>query len=114
MRSETTSKLHVLQNRVNKTKTTPKGGKVVKAMRYKLKEVRKERGLTQEEVAEKIGICMRYYQKIEAGESTGAVWVWDALEELLRVNQQQLRALLDIHLSPASSRLGHQVDRRFL
>ena len=44
-------------------------------MRETLKNARKEKGLTQQAVADHLGIGLRYYQKIEAGERTGGrIW----------------------------------------
>lgn len=61
-------------------------------MRENLKRRRIEKGLTQQQVADRLGISLRYYQKIEAGDSTGGFEVWDALEDILGTHQRILRA----------------------
>ena len=60
-------------------------------MRKNLKEARQKAGMTQKEVAEKLGITEAHYQKIEYGEITGKVTMWDKLEDLFNVNQRLLR-----------------------
>lgn len=60
-------------------------------MRNKLKKAREEHGLTQEEMAEYLGIGIRQYQRLEAGTSNGSFPHWDALEDLLGVHQRILR-----------------------
>lgn len=63
-------------------------------MRENLKKARKEAGMTQEQVAEKIGISLVYYQKIEQGTRTGDFYIWDTLEDLFNVHQRKLREIL--------------------
>lgn len=60
-------------------------------MRSKLKIVRQSMDMTQQEMADKLGITLRYYQKIEAGERTGDFEIWDALEDLTGIHQRILR-----------------------
>lgn len=60
----------------------------------KLKKARKEAGLTQQQMADKLDISLRYYQQIEAGSRTGDFIIWDTLEDLLMVHQRILRELL--------------------
>lgn len=60
-------------------------------MRENLKAARKAKGLTQQEMADKLGIIERYYKAIESGERLGAIWIWDGLEDILGVNQRTLR-----------------------
>lgn len=59
--------------------------------RYTLQKARKDKGLTQQAVADYLGIGLRHYQKIEYGEIEGAIWVWDQLEDLFAIHQRQLR-----------------------
>ena len=60
-------------------------------MRANLKKARMEAGLTQEQMAEKIDISHRQYQRLEAGKSNGVYRHWDALEDLLGIHQRILR-----------------------
>lgn len=60
-------------------------------MRKNLKEARKRAGLTQQVMADKLGIDLRYYQFIESGDRTGNFTLWDSLEDLLGVHQRILR-----------------------
>lgn len=60
-------------------------------MRERLKEERKKKGLTQQAMAEKLGISLVYYQKIESGERMGAVELWDVMEDITGVHQRILR-----------------------
>lgn len=69
-------------------------------MRNNLKEARKNAGLTQEKMAERLGIGLRHYKKIEKGETLGSIPLWDALEDVLGVNQRVLR---EMHLDKADS-----------
>ncbi|MCI9333076.1 MAG: helix-turn-helix transcriptional regulator [Oscillibacter sp.] len=62
-------------------------------MRKNLKAARKAAGLTQQAMADKLGIHDRYYKAIESGERLGAIWMWDRLEDLLGVNQRFLREI---------------------
>lgn len=59
--------------------------------RAALKQARKDAGMTQQEVADRLGISLRYYQKIEEGSRTGDFEIWDALEDLFSVHQRELR-----------------------
>ena len=58
-----------------------------------LKNARQEAGMTQQQVADRLNINLRYYQKIEAGESTGSFEIWDALEDMLKIHQRKLREI---------------------
>ena len=72
-----------------------------------MREARLAAGLTQEKMAEELGVGLRHYQKIEAGDSNGSFVIWDALEDLLGVHQRKLRERTDIHPVPAENQLGH-------
>lgn len=72
-------------------------------MRKNLKEVRTAAGLTQQQIADKLEISLRYYQKIEAGERTGDFAIWDALEDIFNVHQRKLRELSEKHPDPVNS-----------
>ena len=56
--------------------------------RENLKAARKAKGLTQQQMAEKLGISMRYYQQIEAGDRTGDFVIWDTLEDITGTHQR--------------------------
>lgn len=60
-------------------------------MREKLKAARQAKGMTQQQMADALGISLNYYQKIEAGERTGDFQIWDALEDLTGIHQRKLR-----------------------
>ena len=62
--------------------------------RDKLKSARKDKGMTQQQVADWLGIDMRYYQTIEAGQRTGNFQIWDRLEDLFSIHQKKLREIL--------------------
>jgi transcriptional regulator with XRE-family HTH domain len=68
-------------------------------MRENLRKARKARKWTQQEVADKIGVTLNYYQRVEYGRIGGAFWVWDALEDLFGVHQRMLRDSPDIERS---------------
>ena len=68
--------------------------------RENLKNARKAAGLTQQALADKLEIDLRYYKSIESGERLGGIWIWDALEDCLGVNQCVLR---EIHHGKANS-----------
>ena len=60
-------------------------------MREHLRAARKAAGLTQQEVADRLGLTLNHYQKIEYAILNGSFAVWDALEDLLGVHQRVLR-----------------------
>ena len=60
-------------------------------MRPNLKKARLEAGLTQQQLADKLGVSLRYYKYIEAGQVTGHVELWDELEDLFDIHQRVLR-----------------------
>lgn len=60
--------------------------------RENLKQARNDKGMTQQQVADHLGISLRYYQKLEAGNRTGDFEIWDALEDMFGVHQRKLRA----------------------
>ena len=66
-------------------------------MRRKLKEARQVAGMTQQEVADKLNIGLRYYKMIEAGRTVGRVELWDKLEDLFNVHQRKLREISENH-----------------
>lgn len=62
-------------------------------MRRNLQEARKGLRLTQQALADKLGISLRYYQNIEAGTRTGTFELWDTLEDITGIHQRILRRL---------------------
>lgn len=66
-------------------------------MRENLKKARQEAGLTQQKIADKLGIGIRQYQRIEKGDSHGTFELWDMLEDITGIHQRKLREIQDIH-----------------
>lgn len=64
-----------------------------------LKAAREEAGMTQQQVAEHLGISLRNYCRLESGQIMGRIAYWDELEDLFEVNQRELR-----RQGPASGR----------
>ena len=62
-------------------------------MRENLKNARKAARLTQQAMADKLGISLRYYQQIEAGDRTGDFGIWDNLEDITGIHQRILRVI---------------------
>lgn len=62
-------------------------------MRKVLKEARIATGMTQQEVADMVGIDYTYYQKIEDGKRTGNFYIWDMLEDIFGIHQRKLREM---------------------
>lgn len=62
-------------------------------MRRNLKEARQKAGMTQQQVANKLGISLRYYQNLEQGTRTGDFEIWDNLEDLFNLHQRELRKM---------------------
>lgn len=60
-------------------------------MRDNLKAARKVAGMTQQAMADRLGISLRYYQQIEAGDRTGDFEIWDNLEDITGIHQRILR-----------------------
>lgn len=60
-------------------------------MRINLKNARKEKGMTQKEVAEYLKVSARCYQSIELGKRDGKFEYWDKLEDLFGIHQRILR-----------------------
>lgn len=63
-------------------------------MRENLKKAREAAKMTQQQVADYIGISLVYYQKIEQGSRTGDYWIWDILENLFNLHQRKLREIV--------------------
>jgi len=67
-------------------------------MRENLRQARRDKGMTQQDIANELGITLRHYQKIEYANLRGPFEVWDALEDLLGVHQRILRENTSNHL----------------
>lgn len=76
-------------------------------MRKKLKEARQKAGMTQQQMADKLHVGLRHYQKIEAGETNGSFEVWDALEDILGIHQRKLREISNTRHVQGGNRLEH-------
>lgn len=61
--------------------------------RKNLKEARKKAGMTQQQMAEYLGISETAYQNIEYGICIGKIKHWDKLEDLFGVHQRVLREI---------------------
>lgn len=60
-------------------------------MRNNLIKARKDKNLTQSQIAKYLKISERHYQNIEYGIRKGSFEVWDKLEDLFKIPQRQLR-----------------------
>ena len=69
-------------------------------MRENLKKARKDAGMTQQQVADRLEISLRQYQRMESGISVGDISLWDMLEDTFNVHQRVLR---EIHPGKADS-----------
>lgn len=49
--------------------------------------------MTQQQMADKLEIGLRHYKKIESGETLGSIPLWDAMEDILKINQRVLREI---------------------
>lgn len=76
-------------------------------MRKNLKEARQKAGMTQQEMADKLEINIRHYQKIESGEIGGSFDAWDALEDMFGVHQRILREISSNRPDKATSQTEH-------
>jgi Uncharacterized protein conserved in bacteria len=72
-------------------------------MRENLKKARLDMGMTQQAMADRLFITLRYYQKIESGDALGAISLWDAMEDLFLISQRDLR-----YLNPRCVRASNQ------
>lgn len=72
-------------------------------MRENLKNARKDKNMTQQAVADYLGISLRYYQNIEQGSRTGDFEIWDNLEDLFNIHQWKLREISNNHHAQADN-----------
>lgn len=73
-------------------------------MRATLKQARQDAGLTQQAIADKLGIGLRQYQRIESGDSYGTFELWDSLEDMFNIHQRKLREISENHPCPEANR----------
>ena len=73
-------------------------------MRERLKKARQDAGLTQQELADRLGISLRHYQNIESGNRTGDFMIWDQLEDITGIHQRKLREIEAIRPGREASR----------
>lgn len=73
-------------------------------MRNNLKKARREKNLTQQQMADTLGICLRYYKQIESGSRTGDFEIWDNLEDITGIHQRILREISENHHDIKDSR----------
>lgn len=62
-------------------------------MRKILKEARQAAGLTQQQMADKLGISIRHYKYMESGKIVGSVELWNNLEDITGIHQRKLREI---------------------
>lgn len=62
-------------------------------MRKNLKEARRKAGMTQQQMADRLEISLRYYQNIETGDRIGDFIIWDTLEDITGIHQRVLREI---------------------
>lgn len=71
--------------------------------RENLKNARKAAGMTQQQMADKLGIGLRHYKYIEAGTVIGNIQIWDELEDITGIHQRKLREISENHHDKADS-----------
>lgn len=59
-------------------------------MNKSLKVMRARRGLTQEQMAERMGWSRQYYAKAENGKSIGSIRFWQRLQEAFDVPDEEM------------------------
>ena len=66
-------------------------------LRRNLQAAREAASLTQQAMADKLGISLRHYKYIEAGRVIGNIQIWDDLEDIIGIHQRKLREIADSH-----------------
>jgi transcriptional regulator with XRE-family HTH domain len=64
-------------------------------MRVELKKARKKVNLTLAVLARLAGVSESYLSRLESGSKSGSVHIWDRLEGILGVRQQELRRMAE-------------------
>ena len=75
--------------------------------RNNLKEARQKAGMTQQQMADKLGLTLGHYQKIEYNKLNGSFEVWDALEDILGIHQRKLREISSNHHDSKENQQEH-------
>ena len=60
-------------------------------MRKLLRQARKDKGLTQQQLADLLGVKLITYKRIEYGQRIGRIETWDKLEDIFGIHQRLLR-----------------------
>ena len=81
-------------------------------MRQNLKEARQKAGMTQQQMADRLGLTLGHYQKIEYNKLNGSFLVWDALEDILGIHQRILRVISNYHPAPKVNTLDHRNNQQ--
>lgn len=68
--------------------------------------------MTQQQMADKLDISLRYYQNIEKGDRTGDFILWDTLEDITGVHQRILREISSNHPDQEDNPEKHPVCPR--
>ncbi len=63
-------------------------------MRKNLKEARQKAGMTQQQMADTLGISIRYYQNIETGDRAGSFYIWKILLVFINGNSERLKKII--------------------
>lgn len=58
-----------------------------------LNKTRKEKGISATQMANTLGVTRRYYLSIESGDRMGTPPLWDAIEDIIGINQRKLRQI---------------------
>lgn len=72
--------------------------------RENLKKARQAAGFTQQQMADKLGICLRHYKYIESGKVIGSIDIWDTLEDITGIHQRKLREISETHHGKVDNR----------
>ncbi len=64
--------------------------KIIKQIAKRIKQVRLEKGLTQTEVAEKAGISTNYYARVERGEVSASIEVFEKITKALKIKSSEI------------------------
>jgi len=80
-------------------------------MRKNLQEVRKKKGLTQEQAANALGIPYNTYRVYESGKVGTTAETWDKIEDFFGVPQRELRKLFPVE-RPRCPACGQTIKKK--